>query len=236
MFLLLLLLGSYRVEAEEDCVAGDWEEWTTCVETGVELLQSKGVGKVTRSRMRISGAHCEKQDLIETKLCVFGDSSESDGSDSSSEGGDPKTDDAEGAGGEERGGGIAGEGGDGTSKSEHDKSDSAHLTKDKTERTVLITLLTVSAALLLTGTVVGSVLIRQHRNLQRRHKVLVMTKERVRLIDGKKLPVRKSAGGMLCGFEPQFTIHNPIYESEGEDEQWTRASRLPSGNLKLQSS
>ena len=236
MTVLLLLLGSYRLEAEEDCVAGDWEDWTSCVETGVELLQSKGVGKVTRSRMKISGAHCEKQDLIETKLCVFGDSSESDGSDSSSEGSDPKTDDAEGGGRGRGGDGAEHEGGDEASKSQHDKSDSEHLTKDKTERTVLITLLTVSAVLLLTGTIVGSVLIRQHRNLQRRHKVLVMTKERVRLIDGKKLPVRKSASGMLCGFEPQFTIHNPIYESEGVDEHWIRASTFPSGNLKLQSS
>lgn len=246
LVVLLLVIGSC-VDAKEDCVAGDWGDWTTCSGTGVELLQSRGVGKLTRSRLRVSGAHCEKQDLIETKLCMLGETDSDSESNSSSKNND--SDEAEGNGGfakeagegagAEEGAGVGAgagvtKGGDASSTSQHVKEDSDHLTKDRTERTVLMTLLSVSAALLLAGTVVGTVLIRQHRNLQRRHKVLVMTKERIRLIDGKE--VRRSRGGVLCGFEPQFTIHNPMYESEGEEEQWVGASTFTSGHLQLQPS
>ncbi|KAL5262849.1 hypothetical protein ACHWQZ_G008295 [Mnemiopsis leidyi] len=239
LVVLLLVIGSC-VDAKEDCVAGDWGDWTTCSGTEVELLQSRGVGKLTRSRLRVSGAHCEKQDLIETKLCMLGETDSDSGSNSSSKDSDSKSDEAEGKGGfaKEAGEGAgaeegAGEGaGAGVTKGGDASSTSQHVKKDRTERTVLMTLLSVSAALLLAGTVVGTVLIRQHRNLQRRHKVLVMTKERIRLIDGKE--VRRSRGGVLCGFEPQFTIHNPMYESEGEEEQWVGASTFTSGHLQLQ--
>ena len=98
---------------------------------------------------------------------------------------------------------------------------------------MFITLLTVSAVLLTAGSVVGAVLIKQHRTLQRRHKILVMTRERIRLIDGERVELRKS-GSVLCGLGPQITIHNPSYESEEEEGEGVRTATFPTGQLKLQ--
>ena len=224
-YLAVLFLLITPIIAEEDCLTGEWETWSSCLGTGIDLLQSQGVGKSTRDRNKTGGLHCEKRDLVETKLCAFSDQ----GSSSDSKGGDSDTDSDKGAGGGEGGG----------STDDHGKDGTKHLAGDRTERTVFVTLLSVAGLLLTVGGVVGTVLIRQHRALQRRHKILVMTKERISLLDGKKLQV-KNSGNMLCGMGPQcgtgpqFTLHNPIYESEGEEDM-ARASIYSTGQLKLQS-
>jgi hypothetical protein len=223
--LIVLTLLTHRFSTEEDCIAGEWAEWSSCGDTGINFLEAKGIGKLSRVRSKLSGNHCEDQDLTETKLCVLNESSSPD---TRSGEGDNEIDGE----GEVK----TGEGTVGHSASDQSKETELvkHIATDRKERTVLITLLSVAAVLLTAGGVVGAVLIRQHKTLQRRHKILVMTKERIRLIDGEKLEVRKS-GSMLCGLGPQITVHNPSYESEGEESEWTRASTFPTGQLRLQS-
>ena len=249
LIVLILLVSSIR--AEQDCLTAEWEGWTACVETGIDLLQTQGVGKLSRNRSRLGGKHCLRQDLTEIKLCVFNESSDSntepdesgeqvDGGDVPEDGGEEKKPRTEDGGDEKKP--RTEDGGnekkprteDGGSTAEEPGQDVEHLSDDRTERTVFITLLSVATAILTTGGVVGAIIIRQHRTLQRRHKILVMTKERIRLIDGKKLEVKRSTS-MFCGLGPQFTVQNPAYESEDDEQEWVRASTFPTGQLKLQS-
>ena len=71
MFLLVLLLPFSH--SAEDCIGGDWGNWSSeCGETQVPLLTSQRVGERIRERVRLGGEHCLRSDLIEVRLCRLG--------------------------------------------------------------------------------------------------------------------------------------------------------------------
>ena len=261
----------------KDCFTAEWGRWGSCSNVNVEVLDKVNVGKQVRKRERQAGKFCIDSDLREVKLCRLGQDV-LDGKNRQDKGGSGKHDQKPMGGSdvkvnqtkhsvdnvsseetqtliysqnEELSNLIPGSILPVGSADQHGKSKvaSSHFS---TERAVFITLLCLTCVLLTSGSLLGLALVRRHKQLQRKHKILVMTRERIRLIDGAKIPVRQSgasillcgvggeavtaAGGLLCGIGDSKTcgrtIQNPMFEDIAEEEE-LEAVNLSQGRLQL---
>ena len=261
MFLLFYLAFLLQtVLAEHDCVAGPWGTWTGCRDTGLQIFTLQSVGQQSRERDRLEGKHCLKSDLVEIRLCWM-ESGEAAGEAAGDAAGDAAASaqdiideaDTEEEVGETEAPSLPSEvtappapleaaAGVQTSLVQ---PPAVHLgsfgevlypnsNDPKEARTVLVVLLTVTTVLLLSGLLLGLILVKQHKRLQRKHKILVMTRERIRLLDSGEKQLVRSGG--LCGVPASMfcgtTVRNPAYWSDEEDTAETE--EFPMGQLKLE--
>ena len=253
MLLLIIFcaLSTCLVVGEKDCQTGGWGSWDLCSPTEVEVLLLENVGKQIRKREEVAGMFCQDRDLREVKLCRLQSEVKQKDGDSGDKTNKSVTEEGRAVGTRVQNGEI-----EAISTQDSPKQDPGHIkvfnvqqksVGESTDKIIFIVLICLTTVLLGTGSLFGLLLVRSHKKLQRKHRILVMTRERIRLIDGERIPVRQSgswlcgvgkSAGLLCGLGVMQSngdgemVHNPTYESEDENLE-VEAKFLSTGRLQL---
>ena len=204
MMLVLFLASFELVAGSRDCYASSWGSWSDCQEfkPSISPLSSQLVGFQLRKRERIRGERCQSSDLAEVVLCKVTEASNETHADAVTNGkpdihttatlaveSDHTLKNTKAMRNEVHH----------TSKPDNNKdSSSSNKVLETNQGTnvsngyqksdkLYIGIITTCLALICIGAIFGVVLIRKHKYLERKHKMMMMSRERIRLLEPEYL-------------------------------------------------